>query len=550
MRRNAVILAVVAGCSASTSLPSVRFANAPPARAVNDRLDVAQKPAQREFLRLLYNLDGQFVRRVSRPLELRRPQRALGVNALDEVPDSTWFTNRVGARDVSPDEIAAAPGGVGSPEPHKPWTVVSTKQGGQTLGFIIRDARGEKFLMKFDVPGQPEGETATHIIVGKLMWGFGLNVTEDYVAYVRADELVLAENASIVDALGNKRPLTRDELARRITNADLRADGSIRVLVSSWLAGKPLGGHPGEGVRADDLNDRIPHELRRDLRGLYALFSWLDHIDVHGGNMLDVYVPDPDNARRHYVMHYWIDYGIALGYGARKNEERRYGYEWYMDYAQIARNLVTFGVIDRGWEPRQPQHRRGVGMLETTLYDPGNWVSSSPAYVPVYVADRFDKFWASKIIIRFTRDHIRAAVDAARLSDPDAATWLTDALIARQRATAAYWFARVNPLDRFIATSNKLCFDDLAIVYAFAPAASTTYTLTAFTPENATLAEDRVVAGASGVTCGPLSLGPGADRYTIVRVTTKRPAFAGRTYVHVALDPATRAPRVIGIWRE
>ena len=32
--------------------------------------------------------------------ELPRSRRALGVNALDEVPDSTWFTNRLGVRDL------------------------------------------------------------------------------------------------------------------------------------------------------------------------------------------------------------------------------------------------------------------------------------------------------------------------------------------------------------------------------------------------------------------------------------------------------------------
>jgi len=34
--------------------------------------------------------------------ELPRDRRALGVNALDEVPDSTWFTNRIGVRELTP----------------------------------------------------------------------------------------------------------------------------------------------------------------------------------------------------------------------------------------------------------------------------------------------------------------------------------------------------------------------------------------------------------------------------------------------------------------
>ncbi len=548
MRLTAGLLAFVVGCS-SASLPPVRFANAPPARAVNDRSDVPRKPAERKFVRLFYNVDGQFIRPLTRPLELRRSQRALGVNALDEAPDSTWFTNRVGVRSVSPDEIAAAPGGVGSPEPYKPWTVLSTKQGGMSMGFVIKDSRGERFLMKFDVPGEPESETATQIIAGKLMWAFGLNVTEDYVAFVYPDELVLADDAKVKGPFGDGKRLTNDELVRRLAGVDRQPDGSMRVLVSHWLPGKPLGGHTAEGVREDDPNDRIPHELRRDLRGLYSLFAWLDHVDIHGANMLDMYISDPADARRHYVKHYWIDYGIALGYGARKNEERRYGYEWYVDYPRIAQSLFSFGLIKNQWEARDPQSRRGAGMLETKLYDPGAWRSTTPAYRPIYTADQFDKFWGAKIIMRFTREQIRAAVDAARLSDPGVASWLTEALIARQRATGAYWFSRVNPLDRFIATPDKLCFDDLAIEHAFVAPAGTTYTLTAYSSSGDELAARAVVAGASGVTCGPLSLASDNEGYTIVRVDTKRTTFKGSTYVHVARDPATRSPRVIGIWR-
>jgi len=46
--------------------------------------------------------------------------------------------------------------------------------------------------------------------------------------------------------------------------------------VSRLLEGKPIGGPPFTGTRPDDPNDRIPHEQRRDLRGLASIFAWLD----------------------------------------------------------------------------------------------------------------------------------------------------------------------------------------------------------------------------------------------------------------------------------
>lgn len=544
----ALALAIVAGCASSASLPAARFTNAPPAVAVNDRKDTAQ-PEEREFVRWLYNFDGQFHRRITRALELHRNQRALGVNALDEVPNSTWFTNRIGIRDVSPAEIAAAPGGVGSPEAYKPWTITSTKVGGMSVGFIIKDTRGEKFLLKFDLKGFPEAETATQVIMGKLMWAFGLNVTEDYIVYINKRDLVLSPKAKIKDQFGRETSLTQAEVDRRLGLIEEARDGNMRVMVSHWLPGKPLGGHAAEGVRADDPNDRIPHELRRDLRGLYTLFAWLDHFDIHEGNTLDVWVTDPADAKRHYVKHYWVDYGIGLGYAARKNYDPRSGYEWYLDFGAMTRSLLSFGTVPRTWEARAEQHYRGLGTLETALFDPGTWKSSSPAYKPIYLADRIDKFWAAKIIMKLTREQIRAAVDAGRLSDPHAAAWLTDTLIERQRATGRYWFERVDPIDELAVANDTLCFKDLSIVYAFEPARSTRYTLRFYTAAGALLHTTTLAAGDAGVSCAPLALGSNGDGYTIVEVETTRPHFTGTTYVHLAREPKSHAPRVIGIWR-
>ena len=540
---------VVAGCASSSTVPAVRFANAPPVTVVNDRLDVKRPPTPYVHLHWLFNFDGQFLRPLTRALELKRHHRARGVNALDEVPDSTWFTNRIGVRDISPEELAAGPGGVGSPEPHKPWTVLSTKVGGRTVGFIIKDARGEKFLLKFDPRGFPEAETATQIIMGKLMWGFGLHVTEDYVVYLRRDDLVLAHDAVIEDLFGNEHPLDAAGVDRRLALVETAPDGSIRAMASHWLSGTPLGGHSAEGVRPDDPNDRIPHELRRDLRGAYVLFEWLDHNDIHRANVLDMWVTDPANPSRHYVEHYWVDYGIGLGFSAKKNSEPRFGYEHFLDFPALARSLFTLGTEERPWEERANLHIPGVGLYEVKHYDPGTWVSSTPAYVPIYIADPVDKFWASKILMRFTREHIRAVVDAARLSNPRAATWLVEALIARQRKTAKYWFERVNPIDELAITGDTLCFKDLSIAYAFEPALDTSYTLTLYRRDGTRYGQTAVLAGDAGTSCANIPLAGGRDNYTIVRIVTTRPHFTGTTYVHVARDPNTRTPRVIGIWR-
>lgn len=546
-------LALTLACGASQDLPAARFANAPPVTRVDDRRDVAVKPTEREFIHDLYHYDGNVQRRLTRALELPRTQRALGVNALDEVPDSTWFTNRIGVRDLTLDELRTGPARIGSPELHKPWTVRSNKSGGTEPGLMITDARGARFLVKFDRPEFREQETATHVIVGKLLWACGFNVTDDYVVYFRPDELVLTRDSVTKDVFGNKHPMSQSELDQMLGQVAAEPDGRIRALASLWLDGKPLGGHPAEGVRTDDANDRISHPLRRDLRGMYAIFSWLDHVDVQEGNFIDMWVKQ---GSRHFVKHYLLDFGKAMGVMTTTARNPRTGHEHVMDFSAIGRSLVTAGLEERSWEGRSASPLGGVGMFSADGFDPGAWKPLSAAYVPFLNADLLDKFWGAKILIRFTPEQIRAVVETGRLSDPRAIDYLTDTLVARQRATARYWFDRVNPLDRFTTasapTGTGLCFDDLALVYQLgASAAATRYRVTTYDIDAHPVGAGGVLpASATGHVCtSALELAAPFDGYTIVRVETLRPGFTGETFVHVARDPATGAARVIGIWR-
>jgi hypothetical protein len=541
-------IAITAGACASSPVPHSRFTNAPPVAAVNDRLDVPVTPKERQFLVNLYHYDGLVQDPIDRAFELPRSRRALGVNALDEVPDSTWFTNRIGVRDMSLAELATGPLTIESPELHKPWTIKSSKVGGAEVGFSIVDARGEKFLLKFDTRGFPEQETATDVIVGKLLWAFGYNVPQDFLVDLRREDLVLAPDAVMTDSLGNKQHLDRAEVDRKLELIEIERDGRIRAYASRWLDGKPLGGHPAEGVRRDDPNDRIPHELRRDLRGSYAMFSWVDHVDVQESNYLDMWVKDPRDPARHYVKHYLLDFGKSLGVMATTGRDPRRGHAYVIDWGDMARSLVSAGTLQRTWEERRDPKLRGVGLFEAETFDPGAWKPDYPSYLPFLTADRFDKFWGAKILIRFTREQIHAIVETGKLTDPAATEYVTDTLVARQRLVAAHWFARVNPLDRFTVSDDRLCFDDLSVRYGFAPAAQTSYQAISYDRQTRNLGAAAPRPDGPGRSCVPLTLAPGDDSYTMTRIQTTRPGFDGTTVVHLARD-AAGVPRVVGIWR-
>jgi hypothetical protein len=544
----------LAACAAPAMVPSPRFHNAPAVTIVDDRRDTPVAPEPRVYNRWLYQLRGNVSQPLDRALSLDRPRRALGVNALDEVPSSTWFTNRIGVREVTPGELRAGPGTAGSPEPHLPWTVSSTKVGGANIGFIIRDARGEKFILKFDKLGFPETETAAGVITGRLLWGLGYNVPEDHIVYFRPSDLVLAPDAKVKDEFGGARPLRRAELERMLARVDVGADGRIRSLASRMLDGTWLGGHLGEGTRPGDPNDHIAQERRRELRGTYPMFAWLDHIDVKEDNSLDMLVRDPDAPQRRYVKHYWVDFGSALGSSGRTAGDPRRGHQHVIDFGAGLASLASLGLVDRAWEHRTYVDLPGVGLYDVDRYDPGSWKAASASYLPLHTADRIDNLWGAKLLIRYTRPQLRAAVEAGRLSDPRSVEYLTDMLIARQRATARYWFERTAPLDRIdvvlTAGGHTVCFDDLMLTHALAPvAAATTYAVTTFDRDGRERA--RHIArkpDASGRTCtAPIELGATRDGYTIAEIATQRLGSDLRTYVHLARSGG--AVRVIGIWR-
>ena len=67
-------------------------------------------------------------------------RRALNVNTIDEVPDSSWFVDRIlprGGRSMSVEDVARGPGTGRGPAPG-PWTVLSGKREGITPGFTVR----------------------------------------------------------------------------------------------------------------------------------------------------------------------------------------------------------------------------------------------------------------------------------------------------------------------------------------------------------------------------------------------------------------------------
>ena len=547
MRTFLAALVVLAACSADATLPRVRYANRAPVTRVDDRRAIAQ-PEPRPFPMNTYYLRQYASRPVDDALAVRDPHRARDVNALGEVPDSTWFVNRT----PTPADIVRGPGNEGAPDATRPWTVRGTKVGGKTLGLTIKDARGIKYILKFDGAAYPEAETAADVIVQRLFWALGYHVPEDYIVSFTRDQLVLAGDAEVKDQFGNGRPMRAADLDAMFAQLAPGPDGRYRGLASRFLAGVPLGGWSPSGVREDDANDTVAHEDRRELRALYVFCAWLDHVDMKEDNALDMWVAD-----KHYVVHYLVDFGKSLGVFGKANGFVAEGHAHRMEPRMSVISALTLGLWTRPWEDAARPELLGLGWFESAHFDPGAWRGLYP-FEPFERMDRADAFWATKQLMKLTRAHVHAAVAQGQLSSAASARYLEDVLMARQRKIARHWFARMNPLDEFVVAGDgaTLCFRDLWVAHALGARGEVSrYAAEAFDAAGRPLpAPGPAFVRAGGEVCVPdVPAGAGADGYTMVSLHTRRGRrdvdVPGTRVVHIARDERDTR-RVVGVWRE
>src|SRR5262249_5126026 len=164
-------------------------------------------------------------RRLTRVMEVPVPSRATNVNSLDEVPDSSWFENRIGARDLTLDEMRRGPNQTAGPDMSAPWTVMGSKVGGKSPGLTIKDARGQGFVLKFDKPNAPDMETGADVVAQHLLWALGYHTPEDTIVFFTRSQLKLAPDAVVKDFFGNSRPMRPRDLEEVLAAVDQRPDG-------------------------------------------------------------------------------------------------------------------------------------------------------------------------------------------------------------------------------------------------------------------------------------------------------------------------------------
>jgi len=387
---------------------------------------------------------------------------ALNVNTLGEVPDSSWFTNRLGRYDLTIDDVVRGPNRVDGPAPGK-WHVSGRPDSGITPKFTIRDARGDTYLIKLDPARFSELPSSVEVISTKIFHAIGYHVPEDFIVTFDASQLDVAPGAMIKTDEGKKRPIEMADVERWLERTPRTANGSIRALASRYVPGRVVGQFRYTGMRPDDANDIYPHERRRELRGLRVFAAWLNHDDARSINSIDTYVAD---GGRHYIRHYLQDFGSNLGSGSTSAQQPRGGYEYLIEGDKIAKGLFSLGMYTRPWMKVRYPASSALGNIEADFFEPRKWKTEYPQ--PAFdQMDAADAFWAASIASRFDDRMIKAIVDTGELSDPAAARYLTDVIVKRRDKVVAYWIGQTNPLDRFEVESTPsgaaLTFDNAAI---------------------------------------------------------------------------------------
>lgn len=389
--------------------------------------------------------------------------RAQAVNTLDEAMDSAWWQRRHYYRPMTVDQLVRGPGGDTPPSPTGKWLVTRAKSEGITPGFTIRDEKDNEYYLKFDPEEHPEMASAPDVLVARLFYALGYNVPDNYIVELDPDRLEIRKGTKLKDNLGRSRELTSRDVTEIMMNVPRKDNGRYRALASRTIPGEWAGPYRYWSTRKDDPNDTVPHEHRRDLRGLSVAAAWVNHDDSRSVNTIDFVVEE--NGRR-FVKHYLIDFGSTLGSGTQKANSPRSGFEYLWEFKPALVQFFTFGLVVPEWAKAYFPNLPSVGRFEHEKFDALKWKAEYPN--PAF-SNRLpdDGFWMAKQVMAIGDEALRAIVRTGEYSDPQAEAWVLECLIKRRDKIGRAFFNEVLPLDRFAVDQGRLQFEHLGAKHGF-----------------------------------------------------------------------------------
>lgn len=412
---------------------------------------------------------NQFKKPGERQPEKGDPIRAKAVNTLGEPLDGTWWERRHYYKRMSLEELKRGPGIEHIPSMKSKWTIVSAKTEGVTPGFVILDENKDRYFIKFDPLSNPNMATSCDVIVSRLFHALGYHVPENNLVFFTPDQLEIGKDVTVPGKKGVLRPMTREDLTLLFAKVPKTKAGKYRATASYSLPGKVVGPPRYHGTRTDDPNDIVPHEHRRDLRGLHTIDAWVNHDDSRAINNADSLVKE-DGVQ--FFRHYMLDFGSTLGSGTQTANSPRSG-SYFFSWKESAKQLFTLGLVPPYWAFADYPDLPEVGRFEWKVFDPNRWL---PEYHNAAFSNRLpdDEFWGAKLVTAFTDEEIRAIVSTGQYEDKRSADWVAECLIERRNKIGKSHFAKLLPLDQFQVENGELRWTDLAAKLGYLPESKVT----------------------------------------------------------------------------
>ncbi|HXX66844.1 MAG TPA: hypothetical protein VEK07_06670 [Polyangiaceae bacterium] len=397
---------------------------------------------------------------------------AVNVNSMDEVPDSSWFNNRIGTTPMTVADVmqgACDPSLILHPEAAADgtWVIDRGKTEGTTPGFRI-NVGGRKYLLKIDDPSQPELGSAAQVIGLAIYHAAGFNTPCEQVVYFKPSLLKLLPGLRYKG--GNmevEKDFDRKALDAILAKCSKRGD-LIRMEASAWISGDNVGPFRYGGTRRDDPNDVIEHQDRRELRGSRLIAAWIDHTDAREGNSLDSWMADrkdsADSSPGH-IVHYMLDTGESLGPIWKTYEQvtRRAGYGYVFDWGVFASDFGAFGIPTHPWDyvEKTPGYELFF-YFNVRDFVPDEWVMEYANTAFSRMTER-DGAWMARILARFTPDMVHGLAEIGRFTNPVNTKYLAKVLEGRLERILERYLTRLSPIaDVRMKDADRLCGFDLA----------------------------------------------------------------------------------------
>ena len=410
-------------------------------------------------------------------------REATNVDAFDEVVNSAWFENRIGVKPMSLDELshgACTPKQRLDPDavPEGGWLIDKGKTDGATPGFRVTIPGKGKYLFKVDedmggdmTPGEVvphrERPTAASVIGAAAYSAVGFNTSCEQVMYVKPSIFKLAPNLTGENNSGLERKFDKEALDKILAKTSKRGD-LLRLTASAWLPGHLIGPFRYTGTRADDPNDVIPHDNRRELRGARLLAAWLDHFDSREQNSMDSWISTvpgaPDDSSPGFVRHYYLDTSDCLG--SEWDWEpisKRLGLSYVVDWADMGQDFITLGIPTRPWETveRSPDHIK-FGFYNVKDFVPENWKNEYPNAAFSRMTEH-DGAWMTRILAHFTPEMVHRLAVMGNFTDPNDTEYMSAMMEGRLEKILERYLLRLSPVtDVHVEGGDHLCAVDLA----------------------------------------------------------------------------------------